>query len=531
MAATQSAAQEGQFTSAGIVQPAISRALDTLFNKNLVPWKFVARNTIQDFEPPADSTSTLIKQLNITQTSPDNTFAPLAGEVDESYNLTISKSGEANIVAVSYLGVLHGLQTFIQLFYQHSSSQGGIYTKLAPVSIIDAPKFPHRGLNLDIARNWYPKAEILRTIDALSWNKMNRLHLHITDSQSWPIEIPALPLLAQKGAFQQGLTYTPADIEEIQEYGVNRGVQIILEFDMPGHTTAIGLGYPELIAAFNARPWGSYCAQPPCGTLQLNNSATEPFMEALFGDILPRVTPYSSYFHTGGDEVNPNAYTLDPTVNSSNAAVIGPLIQKFIDANHARIRAAGLAPVVWEEIFFDWNITLGEDVVVQTWVSEASVAAVTARGHKALVGAADFWYLDCGKGGWLNIPNGAAFAAYYPFNDWCSPAKNWRLAYSYDPLSGVPAAQQHLVLGGEVHMWSQQTDSVNVDDLVWPRASAAGEVLWSGRQDDATGENRSQMSAAPRLAEMRERMVILGVGVGPVQAIFCTQGGALTCSA
>lgn len=80
-------------------------------------------------------------------------------------------------------------------------------------------------------------------------------------------------------------------------------------------------------------------------------------------------------------------------------------------------------------------------------------------------------------------------------------------------------------------MWSQQTDSVNVDDLVWPRASAAGEVLWSGRQDDATGENRSQMSAAPRLAEMRERMVILGVGVGPVQAIFCTQGGALACSA
>jgi hexosaminidase len=324
------------------------------------------------------------------QTSPDKTFKPLAGEVDESYNLTISKSGEAKIVAVSTFGVLHGLQTFIQLFYQHSTNQG-VYTKLAPVSIVDTPKFVHRGLNLDVSRNWYPKGDILRTIDALSWNKMNRLHIHMTDSQSWPMEIPALPLLAQKGAYQTGLSYSPADIEDIQVYGVERGVEIIIEFDMPGHTTAIGLGYPDLIAAFEAHPWPNYCAEPPCGTLQLNNSATEPFMEALFGDVLPRVVPYSSYFHTGGDEVNQNAYLLDPTVKSSDPTVIASLIQKLVDANHARIRAAGLAPVVWEEMLLNWNLTLGKDVVVQTWLSDESVAAVTAAGHKALVGNYGLW--------------------------------------------------------------------------------------------------------------------------------------------
>jgi hexosaminidase len=140
-----------------------------------------------------------------------------------------------------------------------------------------------------------------------------------------------------------------------------------------------------------------------------------------------------------------------------------------------------------------------------------------------------FQYLDCGKGEWLNFDNGASFQQYYPFNDYCSPVKNWRLVYSYDPLSGVPADQAHLVLGGEVHIWSEQTDPVNLDDMVWPRASAAGEVLWSGRQD-ASGQNRSQITAAPRLAEMRERMVNRGITVGPVQMVFCTQNNAMECA-
>ncbi len=80
------------------------------------------------------------------------------------------------------------------------------------------------------------------------------------------------------------------------------------------------------------------------------------------------------------------------------------------------------------------------------------------------------------------------------------------------------------MLGGEVHMWSEQTDPVNLDDNLWPRASAAGEVLWSGAKD-ANGENRSQVEASPRLNEMRERMVRRGIRCGPVQMIFCTQNG------
>lgn len=96
--------------------------------------------------------------------------------------------------------------------------------------------------------------------------------------------------------------------------------------------------------------------------------------------------------------------------------------------------------------------------------------------------------------------------------------------YSYDPLNQVPENLTHLVLGGEAHIWSEQTDPISLDRMVWPRACAAGEVLWSGAKD-ASGQNRSQITASPRLSEMRERLVARGVMAEPIQMPFCTQNG------
>ena len=380
------------FSRHSIVQGAISRALQALFSQSLVPWKLVARNQLSDFEPAAGSSKIYITNLDIVLIEVNNasSFRPLAGQVDESYGLIVGTDGIAKITAASSTGVLHALQTFIQLFYQHST-EAGMYTKIAPINITDAPKFSHRGLNMDVSRNWYPLTDILRTIDALSWNKFNVLHIHMTDSQSWPMEIPALPLLSQKGAYQTGLSYSTSDMQLIQTYAVERGVSVIIEFDMPGHTTAIGYGYPDLIAAFYAKPWDQYCAEPPCGTLQLNNPDVNTFLETLFNDVLPRVQKYTGYFHTGGDEVNAQAYTLDPTVKSNDTTVIRGYIQELLDRNHAQIRAAGLAPIVWEEMLLEWNLNLGDDVVVQTWLSDSSVAETVARGHKALAGNYNYW--------------------------------------------------------------------------------------------------------------------------------------------
>jgi hexosaminidase len=111
-------------------------------------------------------------------------LTPKAGEVNESYTLSISPdSSTATIVAESSYGVIWALQSFNQLFYTHTD--GSLYTTHAPVEIVDEPIFKHRGVNVDLSRHFYPKTAVLRIIETMSWQKFNRFHMHITDSQSW----------------------------------------------------------------------------------------------------------------------------------------------------------------------------------------------------------------------------------------------------------------------------------------------------------------------------------------------------------
>lgn len=375
-------------TGDDIVDYGIKQTHKTIFENGFYPWKFHPRN----WEEPNQEEATWIQSINLEllEEDPDDVAKPRAGVVDESYALSLTESGDATIRANSSVGIARGLNTLTQLFYKHS--KGGSYTPLAPVEIYDAPKFEHRGINLDVARQWFEVEDIKRMIDAAAYNKMNRFHLHATDSQSWPLEIPSLPDLAEKGAYRPDLIYSVEDFKDIQEHAAVQGVELITEIDMPGHTSSIWFGYPDLVAAFNAQPnWDTYAAEPPSGTLKLNSSAVNKFLDTLFNDLLPRVYPYSSYFHTGGDEVNKNAYELDDTVRSKDQEVLQPLMQKFMDRNHEQVRSLGLTPVVWEEMLLDWNLTLGDDVVVQSWQSDQAVAQIVAKGHKALVGNYKYW--------------------------------------------------------------------------------------------------------------------------------------------
>ncbi|ORY66208.1 glycoside hydrolase superfamily [Pseudomassariella vexata] len=507
--------------SKDIVAGAVSRAMEAIFDNNFVPWKLYPRNKVQKTEPMPSKSNKKISDLKIVQTGKDSssTWKPLAGEVDESYSLSVGLNGTAQIEAASAVGVLHALETFTQLFYLHSDRKL-VYTTKAPVEIKDAPKFPHRGVLLDVARNWYPIESIYRTIRAMSWNKMNRLHIHVTDSQSWPLEIPSMPEIAAKGAYGKGKTYSPKDITAIQKYAIARGIEVIFEIDMPGHIGVVAESHPDVIVGWDSTPWGTYCAEPPCGQFRLNDSRVDTFLDKLMDDVLPRVYPYSAYFHTGGDEVNLQQYLLDPSVLSNESSVVLPLIQKFTDKNLARVRNAGLTPLVWEEIpsSAHYNVTIDDDVVVQSWLGNGAVKLLTSQGHKVIDSNYNYWYLDCGRGQWLTFAE-VDTSTYYPFNDWCGPTKSWQLIYSHNPTENLTAGEAELVLGGEVAVWSETIDETNLDSLLWPRGSAAGEVLWSG----PTG-NTSQLEAAPRLGEFRERMVARGVGASPVQMVFCTQG-------
>jgi hexosaminidase len=536
-----------------ILESAIRRTQKAITTTKFVPWKFYSRTT--DFEPAKNGSYRTITTVQIHQKDNVARDSFSAGDFfsgDEAYSITVSEAGVADIRSKSTLGTLRALQTFEQLFYAHSDDPG-VYTPLAPISIVDSPKWPHRGLNLDISRNSFRPEEVKRTIDAMATCKMSRLHLHATDAQSWPIEIPALPALAEKGAYQSFLTWTPEDLRQVQYHGLQRGISVFLEIDMPGHTGSIALSFPELITAFNESDWSTFAAEPPSGSLKLNHPPVYDFLQTLFSDLLPRVSPYTTLFHNGGDEVNKNAFLLDDTVRSNSSTVLQPLVQNLMSNVTNTVRSAGLTPIVWEEMLLDWNLTFPSpspfptntstsnptsnppDIIIQVWQEASNLQAVLKQGYRALFGDYHNWYLDCGHGGFINpypsglSPSGVPYNTSGgtptqiadPFLDYCNPLKNWRHIYVYDPYVNITADVQHLIEGGEVHMWSEQTDPVNLDGRVWPRAAAAAEVLWSGPR------NASQIEdAARRLGGWRERAVLdHGIAAGVVQMTWCLMEG------
>ena len=484
---------------------AVERMREDVYAHSFVPWNFYPKNQV--FEPNPTEERTYIYVISLEQSRPTTTSS------NESYTLTISEDGHVSITFPHPVGGIRALSTFTQLFYKHSKPNAGLYTPYAPLAVDDAPAFAHRGLNLDISRNIITPKDVMRTIEALAFNKFNRLHLHASDAQSWPLEIPALPALAAKGAYREDQIWSVADLREVQSFGSHRGVEVYLEIDMPGHTASVHAAYPDLIESYNRQPWPDFSAQPCAGQLKLDYPPVTDFITTLLRDLLPRTAPFSSLFHLGGDEVYAKAYDMSPSA-------LRPYLQSFIDHAFSVVHSYSLTPIVWEEHLLDFNLTLPSDTIVQVWRAglnnnRSALADVVGRGHKALFGAHTHWYLDCGHGGWIDPdPRNPDSPVKSPYLDYCGPLKNWREVYSYDPLADIPKSQQHLVLGGEVHMWAEQTDGVNLDNNLWPRVSAAGEVLWRG--NGVVSEEVTR-----RLAEMREWLVASGVAAGPVQVTWC----------
>ncbi|KAG9103012.1 N-acetyl-glucosamine-6-phosphate deacetylase [Ceratobasidium sp. 370] len=429
------------------------------------------------------------------------------GTRDEAYTLSVPADGStATITANSTLGLFRGLTTFTQLWYTYDSYT---YTVEAPYTIADKPAYPYRGLLLDTARNYFPVSDIKRTIDAMSWVKLNQFHWHIVDSQSFPLVVSKFPELSAKGAYSAAQIYSQADVKDIVTYAAQRGVDVMLEIDTPGHTSAIGESHPDYIACHHSTPWSAYANEPPAGQLRLASPTVRKFTADLFSAVLSPLKGLGTLFSTGGDEINAKCYAEDqPTQDElkKQGITIEGALDKFTNVTHAAVRSAGRTPVVWEEMVLDHNVTLPKDTITLVWISSANVAAVVQKGYRVVHAPSDYFYLDCGGGGWVgSFPTG---------NSWCDPFKTWQKAYSFDPLNGTTGDQASLVLGGQALLWTEQSDPSNLDTQVWPRAAAAAEVFW-------TGSGRNVTEALPRLHDVRYRMVQRGVRAIALQPLWC----------
>ncbi|PFH54030.1 glycoside hydrolase family 20 protein [Amanita thiersii Skay4041] len=434
----------------------------------------------------------------------EEAVAPLESRV-EGYTLTVpGEGGQATLQANSSLGFLRGLTTFEQLWYE---LQNTTYTLQAPINIVDKPAYPYRGFMLDTARNYFPVSDIKRVLDAMSLVKLNTFHWHVVDSQSFPLIVPGFEEISQKGAYSSAQIYSPDDVKHIVNYAAQRGIDVIPEIDTPGHTSIISKSHPEHIACPEATPWAQFANEPPAGQLRLASSNTTKFTASLLTSAAKMFQ--STYFSTGGDEINKKCYDEDgPTRTelSQQGKTFEQALDTFVQENHKALKGVGKTPVVWEEMVLDHPVTLSNDTLVMVWVSSDHVGSVAKKNHKIVHAASDYFYLDCGAGGWVgNNVNG---------NSWCDPFKTWQKSYSFNPTAGLTPEQSKLVMGGQHLLWTEQSGPSNLDSITWPRAASSAELFWTGPGGDVS-------KALPRLHDLQFRLVQRGVNAIPLQPMWC----------
>jgi hexosaminidase len=368
-------------------------------------------------------------------------------DTDESYSLN-SIGNRIALRAQTIFGALHGLQTLQQLV----QAEDGHYVVPA-VQIKDAPRFPWRGLMLDVSRHFMPLPVIYRTLDGMAAVKLNVFHWHLTDDQGFRIESKRFPRLTSMGS--DGLFYTQDEVRAVVRYASARGIRVVPEFDVPGHVTSWLAGMPEFGSVQRpyeiSRTFGIWD-----GALDPTSESTYKFLDA-FIDEMSGLFPDES-MHLGGDESNGADWKANPrivafmqahTMKSTEAlqTYFSSRVLALVKQHHKQM-------VGWDEIL---SPDVPKDAIIQSWRGIESLGVATGQGNRGILSAP--YYLD--------------------------GMKTAERMYLDDPIpvgSTFTAEQQKLLLGGEACMWAEQITPQTVDSRIWPRTAALAERFWSPRE-------------------------------------------------
>ncbi|CAG7836289.1 unnamed protein product [Allacma fusca] len=452
---------------------------------------------------------------------------------NEKYSVVITSYLEGqgrhihvDVSAVTFFGVRHGLETLGQLIAFDDDNES---LRIVSEAIIqDQPKFKYRGLMIDTSRNFIPIHYLKRMVDAMSYNKLNMLHWHITDTNSFPFYSKRVPQMTKYGAYSASQIYMPKDVKELVLYARLRGVKILPEFDAPAHAgngwqwgPLEGIG--ELALCVNAEPWRNYCGQPPCGQLNPLNNYTYLVLGEIYKDMLELFD--RDIFHMGGDEVFLQCWYYQDEIRnwqrSSGSYDLMDLwglfqqkaLTKLKDANYGH----PITPIVWTSDmttrgrrFLD-----ASQYIIQIWTgsTHSDVRSLLEGNYRVIFSNVDNTYLDHGFGTWLG-------------RDHFWTIKTWQNLYDNDLMKiaeyhfGENATSQvidaGLILGGEATLWAEKVDQYNMEMKLWPRSAAFAERLWS------SPTNRTS-SVYGRLIHHRARMVRRGVHADRLQPESCHQ--------
>lgn len=365
---------------------------------------------------------------------------------NESYNLDIT-SRQVILKAPTVVGALRGLETLLQLL---DADRNGYF--FPGVQIDDRPRFPWRGLLMDVARHFSTMEVLKRNLDAMAAVKLNVFHWHLTEDQGFRVESKKFPKLHQLGS--DGNYYTQEQIKEIIAYARERGIRVVPEFDIPGHSTSWLVGYPELGSAA-----GPYTIERRPGifepALDPTREEVYKFLEAFLGE-MAALFP-DEYLHIGGDENEGKQWDRNPAIQAymqKNNIKDNHALQAYFNTRLLKIlQKHGKKMIGWDEIL---QPTLPKDVAIHSWRGSAALAEAAKKGYDGIL--SNGYYID------LIQP---AAQHYVP-----------------DPLPAdstlTPEEAKH-VLGGEATMWAEWVTPETIDSRIWPRTAAIAERLWSPR--------------------------------------------------
>lgn len=411
---------------------------------------------------------------------------PHAGalEAREDYSMTIAENG-VRLTAGGPDGVLRGLATLRQLV----RPQGAGFV-LPLVEIEDSPRFAWRGLMIDTARHFVELETLKRQIDAMERVKLNVLHFHISDNEGFRIESLRYPRLTAVGS--HGQYYTQAQIRDLVAYAADRGVRIVPEIDLPAHTGAIMSAYPELAAG----------AFDPNNRISMFGAALDPTKPETYAFIQGLIEEMSAlfpdrYFHVGGDEVAPAAWTNNPAIVAFMAdkgyADTVALQDHFFAQVNDIVRGLGKTSMGWEEVAHQ---PIDDDVVVGAWRSSQAVSHITAQNNRTVVSAG--YYLDL-------LWAGLDHYARDPLDVAATPPDSPEKILGPAPEHPLNADQRALVIGAEAPLWAETVTDEMVDHRLWPRAALLAERFWSAE------DVRDPIDAMRRAVVVQEGLRLQGL--------------------
>jgi hexosaminidase len=381
---------------------------------------------------------------------------------DESYELTVTASN-AKLAAPATLGILHGLQTFLQLLEITPTGFA-----IPAVAIRDSPRFPWRGTMIDVSRHFIPIDVLKRNLDGMAAVKMNVLHWHLSDDQGFRVESKKFPKLAGEGS--EGQFYTQDEIRDLIVYAHDRGIRVVPEFDMPGHSRSWFLGYPDLASAPGPYTLEGGGIDP---VMDPTRESTYKFLETFIAE-MAKLFP-DEYFHIGGDEVNGKQWDANPKIqeflrahgmknNQDLQAYFNQRLEKIL-AKHHKIM------VGWDEIL---RPDLPKTIVVQSWRGQASLAQAAKLGYRGLLSYG--YYLD------LMWP----------------AARHYAVDPMADGAADLTPEEQMRILGGESCQWAEWVTPENIDSHIWPRNAVIAERLWSPQNVTDVGSMYQRLHAVSR---------------------------------